>query len=56
MTAAALRILLVLLGAIALLILIEWYSAVRLRNDLDRADAEQHWASQDYEKNKPETP
>lgn len=52
MTVTAFRILLILLGATALLMLIEWYSTVRLRNDLERAEAQQQWASHEYEQSK----
>lgn len=50
------RIILALLAAIAFLILVEWYSAERLRSDLARAEAEHLWAAQEYETAKRDSP
>lgn len=53
MSPAACRLVIALFAVLAALIGIEWYSDVRLQHDLERADAQQQWASKEYEKSKP---
>jgi len=56
MSPSAFRILFWFLCAVGGLLVLDWYSAARLKTDLERADAQQHWASQEYEKSKKEGP
>ena len=56
MSRSGFYIILVLLGAILVMIALEWYSAERLKLDLERAEAEQQWAAAEYQASTQEYP